>query len=207
MRLAEKVAFISGGARGMGEVEARLFAKEGAKVAIGDVLEEDGRRVEGEINEAGGEALFLRLDVTSEPDWQRSIAATVSRFGRLDILVNNAGITPAFAALDESTLSDYADAIDDLVERVGIDHVGIGTDFCQDQPHSFFEWLFARQGTRRQPMPMSIANPHYHPQGFETPDKMPGLARELLGRGYSEDDVSKVLGGNWLRLFQQVWRG
>ena len=112
MRLAEKVVFISGGARGMGEVEARLFAKEGAKVAIGDVLEEDGRRVEGEINEAGGEALFLRLDVTSEPDWQRSIAATVSRFGRLDILVNNAGITPAFAALDESTLSDWSHVMD-----------------------------------------------------------------------------------------------
>ena len=107
----------------------------------------------------------------------------------------------------ESTLSDYADAIDDLVERVGIDHVGIGTDFCQDQPHSFFEWLFARQGTRAQPMPMSIPDPHYHPQGFEAPDKMPALAGELLERGYSADDASKVLGGNWLRLFQQVWRG
>ena len=105
----------------------------------------------------------------------------------------------------ESTLSDYVDAIDDLVERVGIDHVGIGTDFCQDQPYSFFEWLFAQQGTKLRPLPMSIPDPHYHPQDFEAPDKMPGLASELLSRGYTEADVSKVLGGNWLRLFRRVW--
>ena len=105
----------------------------------------------------------------------------------------------------ESTLSDYVDAMDDLVERVGIDHVGIGTDFCQDQPYSFFQWLFAQQGTKYRPVPMPIPDPHYHPQGFEAPDQMPDLASELLGRGYTEADVSKVLGGNWLRLFQQVW--
>ena len=131
----------------------------------------------------------------------------------LRLLVERGGVVGANAMPPflpkgyESTLSDYVDAIDDLVERVGIDHVGIGTDFCQDQPYSFFEWIFARQGKRNQPMPTSIANPHYHPQDFETPDKMPGLAQELVKRGYSKDDVSKVLGGNWLRLFQQVWRG
>ena len=106
----------------------------------------------------------------------------------------------------ESDLGDYADAIDDLVERVGIDHVGIGTDFCQDQPHSFFQWLFAQQGTKERRIPMAIPDPHYHPQDFETPDKMPGLASELLRRGYTRADVSQVLGGNWLRLFRQVWR-
>jgi NAD(P)-dependent dehydrogenase (short-subunit alcohol dehydrogenase family) len=92
MRLESKVALISGGARGMGAVEARLFTSEGAKVVIGDILEEDGRRTEAEINEAGGECLFVRLDVTSEPDWQRAVAAAVARFGKLDVLVNNAGI-------------------------------------------------------------------------------------------------------------------
>ena len=104
----------------------------------------------------------------------------------------------------ESTLADYADAIDDLVERVGIDHVGIGTDFCQDQPHSFFQWIFAQQGTKIREIPIPIPDPHYHPQDFESPDKMPGLATELMGRGYTAEDTSKVLGGNFLRLFREV---
>ena len=93
MRLDGKVAFISGGARGMGAAEARLFAREGAKVAIGDVLGDDGHKVEAEINETGGEAVFVALDVTREADWERAISATVSRFGKLDILVNNAGVS------------------------------------------------------------------------------------------------------------------
>jgi NAD(P)-dependent dehydrogenase (short-subunit alcohol dehydrogenase family) len=93
MRLQGKIALISGGARGMGAVEARLFAKEGAKVTIGDVLEGEGRKLEVEINATGGEALFMRLDVTREADWQKAIEATVNRFGKLDVLVNNAGIS------------------------------------------------------------------------------------------------------------------
>ena len=92
MRLEGKVALISGGARGMGAAEARLFASEGAKVVIGDLLEDEGRRTEAQLNEAGGECLFLRLDVTSESNWRDAVATTVARFGRLDILVNNAGI-------------------------------------------------------------------------------------------------------------------
>lgn len=91
-RLDGKVAFISGGARGMGAAEARLFAREGARVAIGDLLDAEGRKVEAEINETGGKALYIHLDVTSESDWQKAIATTVRRFGRLDVLVNNAGI-------------------------------------------------------------------------------------------------------------------
>ncbi len=92
MRLENKVALISGGARGMGAAEARLFASEGAKVVIGDVLEAEGRQTEAQINESGGECLFVRLDVTSETNWQEAVAATVARFGELNILVNNAGI-------------------------------------------------------------------------------------------------------------------
>ena len=93
MRLKDKVALISGGARGMGAVEARLFAKEGAKVAIGDILEDEGRKLEAEVNATGGEALFVRLDVAREGDWQKAVEAALGRFGRLDILVNNAGIS------------------------------------------------------------------------------------------------------------------
>ena len=94
MRLENKVALISGGARGMGAVEAKLFAQEGAKVVIADVLEDEGKQTEAEINEAGGQCLFVKLDVTSEENWLQAVAATVTSFGKLDILVNNAGIFP-----------------------------------------------------------------------------------------------------------------
>ena len=105
-RLDGKVAIISGGARGMGAAEARLFAKEGAKVAIGDVLDDDGRRVEAEINKSGG-CVFIHLDVTSEANWQEAIAVTTSRFGRLDILVNNAGIGGVSSLVEETSLADW----------------------------------------------------------------------------------------------------
>jgi cyclopentanol dehydrogenase len=92
MRLAGKVALISGGARGMGAEEARLFAREGAKVVLGDLLEAEGKGVEGEIRAAGGQATFVRLDVTSEADWASAVAMAERAHGRLDVLVNNAGI-------------------------------------------------------------------------------------------------------------------
>jgi 3(or 17)beta-hydroxysteroid dehydrogenase len=106
MRLAGKVALISGGARGMGAVEARLFAQEGARVAVGDVLEDEGRKLEAEINAGGGEALFVRLDVTREADWRRAVEATVGRFGKLDILVNNAGIS-AHGRIEDTSLEAW----------------------------------------------------------------------------------------------------
>ena len=96
MRLANKVAIVSGAASGMGAATARRFAREGARVVVADVLEEAGRQVVAEINganTAGGEAIFLRLDVTDEQNWKDVVAGTVQRFGRLDILVNNAGIS------------------------------------------------------------------------------------------------------------------
>ena len=111
MRLQGKVALISGGARGMGAEEARLFTQEGAKVVIGDLLEEEGSKTEAEINETGGEALFVRLDVTSDSDWQEAIAATVARFGKLDILVNNAGVTP-YGTGDDTTEAEWDRVMD-----------------------------------------------------------------------------------------------
>ena len=97
MRLPGKVAIISGGAHGMGAEEARLFAREGARVVIADLLDEEGKTLESEIAQTGGQAMFVHTDVTDEADWQRLIEATVARFGKLDILVNNAGLSSTSA--------------------------------------------------------------------------------------------------------------
>jgi len=100
-RLDDKVAFVSGGARGIGGATASLMAKAGAKVAIGDVLDEPGRRHAHEIG-----ALYLHLDVTSEASWQAALDATVRQYGRLDVLVNNAGIFNG-KGVEEATLEEW----------------------------------------------------------------------------------------------------
>ena len=121
MRLEGKVALISGGARGMGAEEARLFSKEGAKVVIGDQRESEGKQVEAEISERGGEALFVQLDVTSEESWANAISTTVARFGKLDVLVNNAGIGAA-GLVEDTTAADW-----DRVMEVNAKGVFLGT--------------------------------------------------------------------------------
>jgi NAD(P)-dependent dehydrogenase (short-subunit alcohol dehydrogenase family) len=105
MRLNGKVALVSGGASGMGQSEALIFAREGAKVVVGDVLEAEGRQVADKIKAAGGQAQFVKLDVTSEAEWEKAVKATVDAFGKLDVLVNNAGISGTF---DPDTLSTSA---------------------------------------------------------------------------------------------------
>ena len=107
----------------------------------------------------------------------------------------------------ESTLTDYVDAIDDLVERIGIDHVGIGTDYTQAQPKAFFDWIFSQQGTKLMDVSDDYPENLLHPKGMETPDSLSNVATELSGRGYGSDDIAKILGGNWMRLFRQVWGG
>ena len=98
MRLEDKVALISGGARGMGAAEARLFADEGAKVIFVDILDQEGLKVQAEIQEAGGEAEYLHLDVTQEENWRQAMDVVNSKYGRLNILVNNAGIVPEYSS-------------------------------------------------------------------------------------------------------------
>jgi NAD(P)-dependent dehydrogenase (short-subunit alcohol dehydrogenase family) len=110
MRLKDKVAIISGGAHGMGECEARLFAREGAAVVIADVITE-GQAVAADISAGQGRARFIRCDVTSETDWQRVIAETMREFGRLDILVNNAGISGS-AVGDHDDLAGWKKLLD-----------------------------------------------------------------------------------------------
>ena len=90
MRLNGKVAIISGAASGMGACTARLFVQEGAKVVIGDLLEDKGRALAAEL---GAAAHFERLDVTKEDSWKSVVDATRAKFGKLDVLVNNAGVS------------------------------------------------------------------------------------------------------------------
>ena len=105
MRLAGKVALITGAASGMGQSEALIFAREGARVVVADLLDVEGRQTADKIVAAGGQARFVKLDVTSEADWRAAIEATVTGFGKLDVLVNNAGISGTF---DADTLSTAA---------------------------------------------------------------------------------------------------
>ena len=91
MRLKDKVALVTGASRGMGEVEARMFAEEGAKVVVTDITSR-GRQIVSDIKRAGGDALFLTLDISNEKSWENAVSRTVAKYGKLDVLVNNAGI-------------------------------------------------------------------------------------------------------------------
>jgi 3alpha(or 20beta)-hydroxysteroid dehydrogenase len=103
-RLEGKVALISGAARGQGEAEARRFVAEGARVVIGDVLDHEGEAV---AHSLGDDAVFVKLDVTSEASWQEAVASTVDAFGGLHVLVNNAGVLGAFTPLVDTTVEHF----------------------------------------------------------------------------------------------------
>lgn len=116
-RLEGKVALISGAARGMGECEARLFVREGAKVVLGDVLDEAGHQVAKDLAQHGGSATYLHLDVTAESQWQQAVETAERVYGKLDILVNNAGIV-RMAPLDETSLDAWNEVIN--VNQTGV---------------------------------------------------------------------------------------
>jgi NAD(P)-dependent dehydrogenase (short-subunit alcohol dehydrogenase family) len=115
------VALISGAARGMGAAEARLFAREGARVVLGDVLEAEGKAVEADIAARGGQAVFTRLDVTRESDWRQAVELAVGRFGALHVLVTNAGIGGG------SRVEDTSEELWDRVMAVNAKGVFLGT--------------------------------------------------------------------------------
>jgi NAD(P)-dependent dehydrogenase (short-subunit alcohol dehydrogenase family) len=100
MRLKGKVAIVTGGASGMGRSEATIFAREGARVMVADVLDNEGEAVAKSIGDA---ARFTKLDVTSEGQWEAVVAATEREFGKVDILVNNAGISGTYTSDMTST--------------------------------------------------------------------------------------------------------
>ncbi len=109
----------------------------------------------------------------------------------------------------ESTVEDFVDAIDDMVERIGVDHVAIGTDSTHDQPLEFWHYIGSQQGTK---FPSTFADgslPYtelsFQPGGIATSSEFPNIAEALVNRGYNAGEITKLLGGNWMRLFEQVW--
>lgn len=120
-RLARKVALVSGAARGLGAAIATTLASAGARVVLGDILDPEGEATAARIRDNGVNAVFLHLDVTSEPEWQRAVAMAEERFGRLDILVNNAGI-PLRRTLEHTTEAEW-----DTVMAVNLKGAFLGT--------------------------------------------------------------------------------
>lgn len=120
-RLDGKVALISGGARGQGACEARLFCQEGAKVVIGDVLDDAGKQTAAALRAAGGEVTYVHLNVTSEADWQAAVATAERLYGSLTVLVNNAGILLR-KLIEETTEDDW-----DRIMAVNVKGVFLGT--------------------------------------------------------------------------------
>ena len=181
MRLENKVAIISGGARGMGAQEARLFASEGARVVIGDVLDDAGRQTEAEINETGAECLFVHLDVTSEEDWRDAVAAAVSRFGKVDILVNNAGISTR-GGIEDMTEEQWERTMD-----INVKGVFLGTRVRPAAVPSLTyppELASRRRRALPEPMPPAKARCDYspNPPPSSTPVKGSGATRCIPGR-------------------------
>ena len=124
MRLEGKVAIVTGAASGMGAATARRFAREGAKVVITDLKEAEGAILSDQINNAGGEAVFVRHDVAQEADWKAVTATALRRFGRLDVLVNNAGVALA-GGVAETSLEQWR-----WLMSINLDGVFLGVKYA-----------------------------------------------------------------------------
>lgn len=104
----------------------------------------------------------------------------------------------------DSSIEEYVDGLEMLIDVAGIDHVGIATDQCQGHDRSFFEYLARLHGTTRH---FDVALPETNPavRGLETNAEIPGIASVLRNRGYGEEEINRVMGGNWMRLYREVW--
>jgi len=120
-RLAGKVAIVTGGASGIGEATAKVFAREGARVLVADVQEDLGKKVEAAIRASGGKATYVHLNVTREADWRAAVATAVSSYGKLNVLVNNAGILFR-SKIEETSEEDW-----DRIMAVNVKGVFLGT--------------------------------------------------------------------------------
>ena len=116
-RLEGKVALITGGARGIGAAHVRVFAANGARLVVGDVLEDEGGSVVAEARRNGADAVFVRLDVAREEDWKAGVGEATKRFGKLTTLVNNAAIAN-LAGVEDETIDGWNRVI--AVDQLGV---------------------------------------------------------------------------------------
>ena len=110
-RVKNKVAIVTGGASGLGKSSAILLAREGAKIVITDVDDENGTKVVQDINNDGGEAIFIKQDVSKEEEWKMVIETTIKTYGKLHIVANSAGIGIG-GTVEDVTLDDWKNLID-----------------------------------------------------------------------------------------------
>lgn len=117
--------------------------------------------------------------------------------------VIGATIFPAFLPSgNKSTLKDFVDVIDHLVEMVGIDHVGVGTDFTEGQPREWFDWILT--GKSNKGPALALNHPLVNPEGIRHSGDFSNITVELLARGYADTDVKKIIGLNFMRLFAEI---
>jgi len=116
MRLADKVALITGSASGMGKLAAEVFAREGASIVVTDIMEKEGEETAQAVRDAGGSAIFVKGNVAHDADVQRVVATAIETYGRIDVLYNNAGIMPA----EDSSVVETAEEIWDKVIDVNL---------------------------------------------------------------------------------------
>lgn len=121
-RLKGKVALVTGAATGLGAAQAQALAKEGARVVLCDLADQEGEKVAAQIRDADGDAHYIHLDVSKEEDWKQAVRFTVERYGKLDVLVNNAGIVIKRVPIEERTVEEW-----DRVMAVNLRSVFLGT--------------------------------------------------------------------------------
>ena len=116
MRKQDKVVLITGSAGGMGKAAAELFACEGASIIVTDIVADAGEETAQAIRDAGGEAIFVKADVSKEDEVKHMVARSIDAFGRIDVLYNNAGIMPA----DDGGVTDLSEAVWDTIMDVNL---------------------------------------------------------------------------------------
>ncbi len=142
--------------------------------------------------------MALREHCRNKTDEQ--VKALVAKGG-----VVGANIFPPFLKKGyESKLEDVVEVLDYWVQVAGIDHVSVGLDFTENQTEEWFHWLMA--GKRKDSTVYPLKLPLKLPEGITRSDEMPNLTQALMGRGYSEEDIRKIMGLNVLRLFERVWK-
>ena len=213
-RVENKVVLISGGARNIGGASARLLVAEGARVVIGDILDEEGEALAAELGEA---ARYVHLDVTSEEDWARAVAIAVEEFGGLHVLFNNAGIfdggllqrykrekwqrmldvnlTGAFLGMQASADAIIAAGGGSIINTSSIEGMR-GTGFAHGYVASKWGLRGLTKSAATELAPQGVRVNSIHPGRISTPatDAMPeGLIPIPLGRAGTSEEVAAMV--------------